>query len=139
MEHKSEIAVAITQLSKGFNGVEILKDISLEVEKGTTVSILGSSGAGKSTLLRCINWLETPDGGYIEINGERIGIDKNGKAQSKKALAQIRSKTAMVFQDFNLWPHLTVLGNVIEAPIHVLKVPRAQAIAEAKNYLKRLD
>lgn len=135
---KQEMAVEIKNLSKSFDGIEVLRDISFKVEKGKTISVLGPSGSGKSTLLRCINWLEEPDKGKIKIAGERIGLTDLGTPQPKKELARVRSKTAMVFQSFNLWPHLTVLGNVIEAPIHVLKVPREEAIAHAKELLKKV-
>ncbi|OBR46281.1 amino acid ABC transporter ATP-binding protein [Paraburkholderia tropica] len=132
-------AVKISKLSKSFGGVEVLRDISLTVEKGTTVSILGPSGSGKSTLLRCINWLEQPDSGNIEIAGERIGLQSDGKTpMSAAALARMRARTAMVFQGFNLWPHLTVLGNVIEAPVHVNKMPRREAIDLAQGLLEKV-
>ncbi|MDR8449910.1 amino acid ABC transporter ATP-binding protein, partial [Acinetobacter baumannii] len=82
---------------------------NLTVEKGTVVSILGSSGSGKSTLLRCMNWLEQPDRGEIHIGGQRLGIDEQrGRAMSHRQLAKIRERVGMVFQSFNLWPHLTV-------------------------------
>lgn len=132
-------AVKISNLSKSFGSVEVLRDISLTVEKGATVSILGPSGSGKSTLLRCINWLEQPDGGHIEIAGERIGLQADGKTpMGAAALARMRARTAMVFQGFNLWPHLTVLGNVIEAPIHVNKMPRRDAIELAEGLLDKV-
>lgn len=131
-------AVEIKQLSKSFDDIEVLRDISIQVEKGQTISILGPSGSGKSTLLRCINWLETPDSGKIFIAGQRIGVSDDGRRQSNAELARIRAKTAMVFQSFNLWPHLTILGNVIEAPVHVLGIEKEQAIAEAKVLLKKV-
>ncbi|MDG6894170.1 amino acid ABC transporter ATP-binding protein [Volucribacter amazonae] len=135
---KATYAVEIKNISKSFDGIEVLRDISIQVEKGQTISILGPSGSGKSTLLRCINWLEQPDRGKIFITGERIGITEQGKPQSNKDLARIRAKTAMVFQSFNLWPHLTILGNVIEAPVHVLGVDRQQAIDEAMVLLQKV-
>ena len=135
---KATYAVEIKSISKSFDGIEVLRDISIHVEKGKTISILGPSGSGKSTLLRCINWLEEPDRGKILIAGERIGVTDKGLPQPIKELAKIRAKTAMVFQSFNLWPHLTILGNVIEAPIHVLGVPKDQAIEEAKILLKKV-
>jgi polar amino acid transport system ATP-binding protein len=136
---KQPPAVEIRNLSKSFNGIEVLKDISLCVERGQTVSILGSSGSGKSTLLRCINWLEQPERGEIYIAGERIGTQADGRTpMSAKALARTRAKTAMVFQSFNLWPHLTVLGNAIEAPVHVLKVSKDEAIARAEKLLEKV-
>ncbi|KGQ38351.1 glutamate ABC transporter ATP-binding protein [Gallibacterium anatis] len=119
---KATFAVEIKSISKSFDGIEVLRDITINVEKGKTISILGPSGSGKSTLLRCINWLEQPDRGKILIAGQRIGVTDKGLAQPIGELAKIRAKTAMVFQSFNLWPHLTILGNVIEAPVHVLGV-----------------
>lgn len=135
---KATFTVEIKSISKSFDGIEVLRDITINVEKGKTISILGPSGSGKSTLLRCINWLEQPDRGKILIAGQRIGVTDKGLAQPIGELAKIRAKTAMVFQSFNLWPHLTILGNVIEAPVHVLGVPKQQAIEEAKILLKKV-
>lgn len=132
-------AVDIRHLSKSFDGIQVLQNISLTVERGRTISILGPSGSGKSTLLRCINWLEKPDSGEIHIAGERIGTLADGKTRMPaKALARMRAKTAMVFQGFNLWPHLTVLGNVIEAPVHVRCVSRNQAVDRAQRLLDKV-
>ena len=135
----SEVAaVQINNLSKSFDGIEVLRDISLTVNKGEVVSVLGSSGSGKSTLLRCINWLEEPDRGTIHIAGQRIGIDTQGKRMKNRDLAAIRAKTGMVFQSFNLWPHLTVLQNVMEAPIQVKKAARDEARAAAQALLEKV-
>lgn len=132
-------AVEIRNLSKGFGGIEVLRDISLTVKKGRTVSILGPSGSGKSTMLRCINWLEQPDRGEIFIAGERIGFQAGGRTpMTGRALARVRARTAMVFQGFNLWPHLTVLGNVIEAPIHVKGVSRSDATKLGNELLAKV-
>lgn len=121
-------AITITNLSKQFDNVEVLRDINLVVEKGTVVSILGSSGSGKSTLLRCMNWLEQPDRGVVRVSGQRIGISEStGKPMTHRALAKMRERIGMVFQSFNLWPHLTVLQNVTEALIRVKRMPRAKA------------
>lgn len=132
------LAVEVKRLSKSFDDFEVLRDINLEVKKGQTVSILGPSGSGKSTLLRCINYLEEPDRGKVLIAGERIGVGKGGKRQSARDLARIRAKTAMVFQGFNLWPHLTVLGNIIEAPVHVLGVKKEEARDLAMALLEKV-
>ncbi len=110
---------------------------SLDVARGQTVSILGPSGSGKSTLLRCINWLEEPDSGEIFIAGERIGT-RDGKHMSDRELAQMRARIGMVFQSFSLWPHLTVLQNVTEAPIHVLGLKKDEAIARAEKLLNKV-
>lgn len=139
MSQQDVAAVEIRNLSKSFNGVEVLRDISLKVRKGQTVSILGPSGSGKSTMLRCINWLEQPSQGEILIAGERIGLQADGKTpMTGRALARVRARTAMVFQGFNLWPHLTVLGNVIEAPIHVAKISRSDATKLGKELLAKV-
>ncbi|WP_110686093.1 amino acid ABC transporter ATP-binding protein [Salinicola aestuarinus] len=131
-------AVSIRQLSKSFADVEVLRDVNLEVAAGDVVTILGASGSGKSTLLRCINWLEQPDRGSIHIAGERIGLDDSGKRMGAKALARVRAKTGMVFQSFNLWPHLNVLHNITEAPIHVMGKPRDEAETHARELLAKV-
>lgn len=131
-------AVRIDNLSKSFDGLEVLRDISLTVNKGEVVSVLGSSGSGKSTLLRCINWLEEPDRGSIHIAGQRIGVDVQGKRMNNRDLAAIRAKTGMVFQSFNLWPHLNVLQNVMEAPMQVKKMRKDEARAIAQTLLEKV-
>lgn len=131
-------AVTIRNLSKSFNDVEVLRDVSLDVKKGQVVTILGSSGSGKSTLLRCINWLEQPDRGSIQIVGEPIGRTADGMKMPRKALAKVRARTGMVFQSFNLWPHLTVLHNVTEAPIHVQGKSKKDAEALAMDLLEKV-
>ncbi|MEO3739520.1 polar amino acid transport system ATP-binding protein [Kosakonia oryzendophytica] len=132
-------AVSIKNLSKQFDNIEVLRDINLTVEKGTVVSILGSSGSGKSTLLRCMNWLEQPDRGEVRISGQRIGVDeKTGKAMSHKDLSHIRERVGMVFQSFNLWPHLTVLQNVTEALVHVKGMKREMANEIAHRQLEKV-
>ena len=133
------IAVSVKNVSKQFDNVEVLRDINLTVEKGTVVSILGSSGSGKSTLLRCMNWLEQPDRGEIHIGGQRLGIDEQrGRAMSHRQLAKIRERVGMVFQSFNLWPHLTVQQNVSEALLHVKGMKRDEAKAIAMQQLEKV-
>src|SRR6202011_1225874 len=105
----------VAGVSKRFGEVEVLSDVSFQVDKGETICILGPSGSGKSTLLRCVNWLERPDHGHIYLSGQRIGFRPvTDLPMSQAELAQIRARVGMVFQHFNLWPHLTVLGNLIE-------------------------
>ncbi|CAM7687025.1 amino acid ABC transporter ATP-binding protein [Klebsiella quasipneumoniae] len=133
------IAVSVKNVSKQFDNVEVLRDINLTVEKGTVVSILGSSGSGKSTLLRCMNWLEQPDRGEIHIGGQRLGIDEQrGQAMSHRQLAKIRERVGMVFQSFNLWPHLTVQQNVSEALLRVKGMKRDEAQAMAMQQLEKV-
>jgi polar amino acid transport system ATP-binding protein len=132
-------AVSIKRLSKSFGDIEVLRDIDLVVNKGEVVSVLGSSGSGKSTMLRCINWLEVPDRGSIHIAGERIGVNEAaGRKMTNKELATLRAKTGMVFQGFNLWPHLSVIQNVMEAPIYVKGMPKDQARAIAEKLLEKV-
>ena len=138
----SEIAVKLTDIHKSFGSHEVLKGISLEAREGEVVSILGSSGSGKSTLLRCINMLEVPDRGTITVAGETIGLRpaRGGKLRviDTAQVDRIRSRVGMVFQSFNLWSHLTVLENVMEAPVHVLGRPRAEAREEAEALLAKV-
>ncbi|MFH0256937.1 ABC transporter ATP-binding protein [Vibrio rumoiensis] len=135
-------ALNIKDLHKTFGKNEVLKGISLSANKGDVISIIGSSGSGKSTFLRCINLLETPTSGEVWVNGELIQMKTNRKNETSpandKQVQRIRSRLAMVFQGFNLWSHLTVLENVIEAPVHVLGIPKAQAIENAELLLKKV-
>ena len=133
----ADYAVEVRRLVKRFGAHQVLTDINLKVPVGTTTCILGPSGSGKSTLLRCINYLERPDEGEVFLHGERVGF-QNGVHMKERDLALYRVRMAMVFQHFNLWPHLTVLGNVIESPIHVLKRPREAAISEAEALLRKV-
>lgn len=135
----NEIAVQVKNVSKQFDGIEVLRDINLTVNKGEVVSILGSSGSGKSTLLRCMNWLEQPDQGAIYLGDQRIGVnDSTKKAMKNKELAKIREHIGMVFQSFNLWPHLTVIQNVTEPLIQVKKLSKTEAIKIAECQLKKV-
>jgi polar amino acid transport system ATP-binding protein len=124
---------------KKFADHDVLVDVSLSVHRGQTICILGPSGSGKSTLLRCLNWLERPDHGHIFLSGQRIGYRPGSELpMSQRELAPIRARIGMVFQHFNLWPHLTVLGNLIEAPIWVQRRPRDEVIAEAEALLDKV-
>jgi octopine/nopaline transport system ATP-binding protein len=129
-------------MRKRFGGLEVLKGVSLTARDGDVISILGASGSGKSTFLRCINLLETPDAGTVTVAGETIAMRKrrDGKAEPGdwRQVDRIRSQLGMVFQSFNLWSHMTVLENLIEAPVHVQKRPRAQCIEEAHALLKKV-
>ncbi|MCY0093991.1 ABC transporter ATP-binding protein [Hoeflea ulvae] len=135
-------AVEVSDLHKTFGELEVLKGVSLTANTGDVVAIIGGSGSGKSTLLRCINMLELPTRGAISIKGETIEMQPDGRGGLKPAsagqLRRIRTRLAMVFQSFNLWQHMTVLGNVIEAPVQVMGVPRDEAIARAETLLERV-
>jgi octopine/nopaline transport system ATP-binding protein len=133
--------IAATRLRKNFGSLQVLDDISVAAHPGEVISILGSSGSGKSTLLRCLNLLEVPDAGLLAIDGEAIAIKRgrHGPEPADRAQVQrLRQRVAMVFQSFNLWSHMTVLENVIEAPVHVQKRPRAACIAEAEALLAKV-
>ena len=134
-------AVELRGLSKQFGDREVLAGIDLTVMPGETVCIVGPSGSGKSTLLRCINWLERPDRGSVFLHGTRVGYRRSGDGtvpMTDGELAMLRTRVGMVFQHFNLWPHMTALGNVVESPIHVLRRPRRDAIAEGERLLEKV-
>jgi arginine/ornithine transport system ATP-binding protein len=135
-------ALKIEKLHKSFGSIEVLKGISFEACEQDVISILGSSGSGKSTLLRCINLLETPTSGDVYVHGELIKMRELNSGQrtpgDQKQVERIRSKLAMVFQQFNLWAHMTVMQNVIEAPVHVLKTPKKEAREQAEQLLNRV-
>jgi polar amino acid transport system ATP-binding protein len=128
----------VVGVSKRFGDLEVLRDISFQVQKGETVCVLGPSGSGKSTLLRCINWLERPDAGQVYLNGKEVGISGAGVVMSDRELSQIRTHIGMVFQHFALWPHLTVLQNLMEAPVQVQRRPRAEVREEALALLAKV-
>lgn len=137
LEDRAE-AVCVDDLHKNFGTLEVLKGVSVTARKGDVVAIIGGSGSGKSTMLRCINFLETPTSGKIVIGGEEVQTRADGSPSNRRQIERIRTKLAMVFQQFNLWTHRTLLENVIEVPVHVLKQPRAQAIKRAHELLDRV-
>lgn len=128
--------VEIKNLNKHFNNVHILKNINLTIESNKTTVIIGPSGSGKTTLLRCINLLETPDKGTISMNDDTLDFSK-GKLNTNDII-EFRKKTAMVFQNFNLFPHRTAIENIIEGSITVLKTPKKEAIKEAEILLNKI-
>ena len=132
----------VDDLHKQFGNIEVLKGVSLTAHKGDVVSMLGSSGSGKSTFLRCINLLETPNAGTVTVHGETIQMTKDKLGEPKpvdiKQVERIRAKLAMVFQSFNLWSHMTILENIIEAPVHVLGQSKAEAIEKAEALMHKV-
>jgi len=137
----SSVIIQAEKVNKFFGDLHVLKDISLEVRKNEVVVILGPSGSGKSTFLRCINHLEKINSGHIYVNGHMIGyLERSGKLteDSETNITRQRAEIGMVFQRFNLFPHLTALENIIEAPIHVRKLPSAQAREDAERLLVRV-
>lgn len=138
---KSMAAVSIKDLRKSFGPLEVLKGVSLEAQEGSVTSILGSSGSGKSTMLRCINMLEVPDSGEISIGGEMFALRKGRhktEPADRRQVNRLREHIGMVFQSFNLWSHMTILENVIEAPVNVQKRNRAECVEEAEALLERV-
>ena len=123
-----DVILSVKNISKSFGDLQVLKKISFDIHKGEKIAILGPSGSGKSTILRCINQLETYDSGEINYMGKPVN--------SGQALHELRQHIGMVFQRFNVFTHMSVLQNVIEAPVHVKKVPKQEAIAKAKDLLK---
>ena len=135
-------ALTVENMRKRFGAHEVLKGVSLTAREGDVISILGASGSGKSTFLRCINLLETPDEGSVTVGGETLAMrtrrDGRREAADRRQLDRIRSELGMVFQSFNLWSHMTILENLVEAPIHVQKRPRGEAVAEARALLDKV-
>ena len=136
----SQIYLEMNHIKKTFGELEVLKDISLSVHKGEVVSVIGPSGSGKSTLLRCATMLEKMDGGELSFLGEKAAWEENGKCvyANKKQLKEIRKNFGLVFQNFNLFPHYTVLQNVTDALICVQKMPKDEALARGRELLARM-
>jgi len=129
-------------IRKRFGANEVLKGVSVRAHAGDVISMIGSSGSGKSTFLRCLNLLEPPNDGRILLDGEALDLvpDAQGtlKVRDPAQLQRLRSQVSMVFQHFNLWAHMTALENVMEAPVHALGLPRAEALERATRYLQRV-
>ncbi|MFT9846366.1 amino acid ABC transporter ATP-binding protein [Aneurinibacillus sp. REN35] len=131
--------IRVEGIKKSFHNNDVLKGISTHIKKGETVVIIGPSGSGKSTLLRTINFLEIPDEGDIFIDGKKIHFDKKSKKRKNDAeICQVRAETGMVFQNFNLFQHMTVLQNIIEGPVSVKKMEKEKAVHIAKELLEKV-
>ncbi|AXK52404.1 MULTISPECIES: amino acid ABC transporter ATP-binding protein [Pseudomonas] len=143
MAHQSEdLIIEARDLHKSFGALQILKGISLSVRRGEVVVLIGASGSGKTTFIRCINLLEQIQSGLIRVNGRAMGYRERADGSlvrdSERNIARQRRDIGMVFQRFNLFPHMTALENIIEAPIQVLGVPRAEAVEQARALLARV-
>nr|WP_206318767.1 amino acid ABC transporter ATP-binding protein [Actinacidiphila epipremni] len=133
--------VRVRGLRKSYGGTLVLDGIDLDVREGEVTVLLGPSGSGKSTLLRCVNHLEKPDGGFVEIDGEIVGYRQDGarlRELRPRLVTRQRAHVGMVFQQFNLFPHMTVLENITDAPVAVRGLPRKQAVAHARELLARV-
>ena len=140
MKQEAKVLLQIDHMRKSFDGLGVLKDISLCVREGEVVSIIGPSGSGKSTLLRCATMLEQMDGGTLCYLGEQAAHEENGKRvyASKAQLREIRKHFGLVFQNFNLFPHYSVMKNIIDAPVNVDHVPKKEAVLRAEKLLRQL-
>ncbi|MBA4352808.1 MAG: histidine/lysine/arginine/ornithine ABC transporter ATP-binding protein [Rhodobacter sp.] len=140
-QHRSDPApeaIRVEGLHKSFGPHHVLKGVDLTAHEGDVIAVIGGSGSGKSTMLRCINFLETPSEGKIVIAGEEVRQRPEGGAADRRQIERIRRSLGMVFQSFNLWTHKTVLDNLIEVPVHVLGVPKAEAVDRAMALLARV-
>ncbi len=137
-----EIKLQADNIAKRYGSIDVLHDVSLQARAGDVIALIGASGSGKSTLLRCLNLLERPHAGCLTVAGERLALtpDRTGEltAADPAQLRRLRARLSMVFQQFNLWGHMNVLRNVIEAPIRVNRLSKAEAIERAEHYLARV-
>ncbi len=134
-------ALVVEQMYKSFGMLEVLKGVSMTAAQGDVIALIGASGSGKSTFLRCINLLEIPNSGRVWVGGELLDVQRDRRGRpvyDRSQVDRLRTHLGMVFQQFNLWTHMTVLQNVIEAPVHVLGVPKAQAQARAMELLAKV-
>ncbi len=129
--------IKVSKLEKYFGRLHVLKRLDMQVQSREVICIIGRSGSGKSTLLRCINFLEEPSAGVIEVDGIKVEGGEKGR-EHRQLVHDVRLKTGMVFQEFNLFPHMTVLDNVIEGPITVKKMPRSKAVQLGEMNLERV-
>lgn len=136
------VALRVSNLHKTFGDLHVLKGVSLTAREGAVVTMIGASGSGKSTFLRCINFLEMPTEGEVEVTGEQVALtrhkDGDLRPADRRQLERIRTRLGMVFQSFNLWQHMTVLQNAIEAPVHLLGIPKPEAVERARSLLHKV-
>nr|WP_091640676.1 amino acid ABC transporter ATP-binding protein [Micromonospora pallida] len=133
--------VRVVDLHKSYGGNRVLRGVDLDVARGEVLCLIGASGSGKSTLLRCVNHLEAPDAGFVEVDGELVGYRGHGRqlrALPERRIRHQRAQIGMVFQSFNLFPNLTALDNVVEAPVAVRGLSHRQATAEARDLLAQV-
>ena len=140
MENHTKVLLEINHICKGFDGLDVIRDISLSVREGEVVSIIGPSGSGKSTLLRCAALLEKMDGGELIYLGKKAAWEEKGKCvyAGKAELKEIRKNFGLVFQNFNLFPHYNVMKNIIDAPVCVDRIPKGEAVKRAEKLLLQL-
>jgi polar amino acid transport system ATP-binding protein len=139
MNTAAQPLIRIEGLRKSFDQTEVLKGVALDVQQGEVVSIIGASGSGKSTFLRCVNVLEMPDAGRMRFEGFDFDFEAGARRRPTQAdLRRLRTHIGMVFQSYNLWPHMSVLENVIEAPVRVKGEPKKEAVARAEALLERI-
>lgn len=138
----NDYMLEVEDIHKSFGKLEVLKGVSFKIKESEVFSLIGASGSGKTTLLRCTNYLEKPDSGTITVDGELVGQTRTPSGKlvpcHPRKLYQCRAKIGFVFQLFNLWPHMSVTEIVIEAPVHVLKIPKAEAIKKAEALLDKV-
>lgn len=135
----NNVVLNVNSLSKNFGTTKVLQNVSLQACKGDVISLLGSSGSGKSTLLRCLNFLERPDSGTVSVMGENISYSHSKYfSQLSASVTRLRQRMGMVFQNYHLWPHLTLLQNITETPVHVMHISPNQAIEYAEVLLRRV-
>lgn len=138
---ETPIPLEVRNITKRFGDTDVLKGLSLEARKGDVITLIGASGSGKSTFLRCMNLLEQPNAGELFVHGEAIRFKetKHGREPADwNQVVRMRARLSMVFQNFNLWAHMTLLENIIEAPVHVLGKPKKEAIEQAHSLLERV-